>query len=256
MTEKCDPTAATIHDARPSVRIVTIGIPDQNPFQAEFSALKVLCHPDTMGDEPFRNVFVYLTMLAFREALDEFFAGPHMADGLGYGVGEVYGKNCEPRQSVGSHRQLKTRNVGYEVGPENGRQCAELLLNVRNQLDQPLKLSLSLMYLRRKQSREHSHLSLMVLSITKLSCFFQFHGRSCDFLSRSAQPKSHEAYEKGCGHRQEANHYSQGIPPHHAIINAKRTAPKNTIKHAHSLIPLWIGRHSAMACHLQETAHG
>lgn len=44
------------------------------------------------------------------------------------------------------------------------------------------------------------------------------------------------------------------IPPHHAVVHAQRTAPENSIKPCHSLIPLWTGRHSAMttqpdACH-------
>lgn len=36
-----------------------------------------------------------------------------------------------------------------------------------------------------------------------------------------------------------------GIPPHYATVNAKLLAPKDAIPATHSMIPPWIGRHSA-----------
>ncbi len=46
------------------------------------------------------------------------------------------------------------------------------------------------------------------------------------------------------------------IPPDYAIVDAQRTATKNSIKPCHSLIPLCTGRHSAMQMRPEEIAHG
>jgi len=40
---------------------------------------------------------------------------------------------------------------------------------------------------------------------------------------------------------------SQGVPPHHAVVNPKWAAAEDAVEHCHSLIPLWIERHFATA---------
>lgn len=45
------------------------------------------------------------------------------------------------------------------------------------------------------------------------------------------------------------------IPPHHAIVDTQRAATKHSIKPCHSLIPLWIGRHSATGIRRREFRH-
>lgn len=49
----------------------------------------------------------------------------------------------------------------------------------------------------------------------------------------------------GDRHPYPGNHHAPRVPPNHAVL-AQHPALVNAIQHAHSLTPLWIGRHFAM----------
>jgi len=64
----------------------------------------------------------------------------------------------------------------------------------------------------------------------------------------SGGKKGSECYDKS----NYGSNNSPSLPPNHTVIDTQSAATKKTIPPTHSLIPLWIGRHFATACHCQE----
>lgn len=71
-------------------------------------------------------------------------------------------------------------------------------------------------------------------------------------------PRQH-CHRYGCDTDHQSHYYGPSIPPHYAVAYAKLHARADSmpplLQTAHSLIPLWTGRHSAMTAHCRETAH-
>lgn len=72
----------------------------------------------------------------------------------------------------------------------------------------------------------------------------------------SVSPLSYQWSKQSNQHANHGPHGSPCIPPNDAAILSRRPARAYCIPPAHSLIPLWTGRHSAMATRPEEFAHG
>lgn len=69
-------------------------------------------------------------------------------------------------------------------------------------------------------------------------------------VGSSSKPVREHSQENRCSDAQECTHGRPGLPPDHAIGNAWAHARTHAVpqigKPPHALMPLWIGRHSAM----------
>lgn len=70
-------------------------------------------------------------------------------------------------------------------------------------------------------------------------------GETSRSICSSTKEKCEGTKHDGSEHSQEAHRQRPSLPPNNAILS-QRPALADTIQHAHSLIPLWIGRHFAM----------
>lgn len=74
------------------------------------------------------------------------------------------------------------------------------------------------------------------------------------------QPQCHDTQKDGRPNREGGNEDCPSVPPNHATTDARLHARADSMPQllptVHSLIPLWIGRHSAMPMQPEEIAHG
>lgn len=92
---------------------------------------------------------------------------------------------------------------------------------------------------------EHQDPLLVVAkSLAVQFCPCDLDGSLCCAIRGSSEPVGEHSQENRGSYAQERTHCRPCVPPQMAILR-QRPALADPIQHAHSLIPLWIGRHSA-----------